>query len=153
MPGLPDCRICPFRDDPDWLCWCAEKGFVSICSGAAGQRNPEQMEGFRAIIIEKTTGYPPPDDGKPVRRPSDPAPPPPPIPRYRVNVSPKAALDILRLRAAKACSARGPAIGDGCNCRYPCSLGHGWFEAGEVTDQQCMECVQGRPPARNAPES
>lgn len=143
MPGRPGCLACPYRHDPRYTCYAAVQGFVTLCTGLAGERGQEKVDGFRRFIVEQTSGIVlPEDDGQPARE----------LPDVRPKVSPELAWTLLRMRQGDLCSQRGDKIGQGCHCEYECKSGHGWFEPGIVTVQGCIECVQGRPPKRNSPE-
>lgn len=142
MPGRDDCPGCPFRTDPVILCWCAAHGFVGICQGLNGERNPDDVPGFRRIVIERTTGAPAPAED--VARPT-------PVPFSDLTPQQQETrAKVYRARFLQAvverCPARGEKIGAGCNCTYRCRKGHGWFAPGEVSIEACMACVQGDTP-------
>lgn len=142
MPGRDDCPGCPFRTDPVYTCWCAANGFVGICQGLNGERGQEKVEGFRRIVIERTTG-----------KPADPADviAPGPVPFVELpdavqEARRKAYLGRFYAHLAEKCPARGEKIGSGCNCTYVCRKGHGWFVPGEVSIDACFACLKGDTP-------
>lgn len=142
MPGRDDCPGCPFRNDPDTLCWCAANGFVGICQGLNGERNPDDVPGFRRLVIERTTGVPaPPED---VARPT-------PVPfadlaEAQQETRRRVYLGRFYTHLANLCPAKGEKIGSGCNCTYVCKKGHGWFVPGEVSIEACFACLRGETP-------
>jgi len=119
MPGLPDCHACPFRDDPDTLCWCAANGFVGMCDGLAGRRRADQVEGFRRVIVENTTGVTQPE----------PAPPPVMVERKADLVPLATNLAVLR------CPHRTKLPACGCAGKWRCER-----DAADVAWADCVAC-------------
>lgn len=123
MPGLPDCLVCPFRDDPDLLCWCAAKGFVGLCEGLAGKRRKDQVEGFRRLIVEVTTGVPQPEPA--------PCPDPPPT----AEDSPRIAAELAVAKAVGRCEHRKRGPHCGCSGMMRCER-----DAADVAWGDCVAC-------------
>lgn len=142
MPARDDCPGCPFRTDPVHLCVSAAEGWPTVCRGLNGERGAEKVEGFRRLVIERTTGVPAPPDA--IHAPG-------PVPfadltEAQQDTRRRAYLGRFYTHLAQTCPAKGEKIGSGCNCTYVCRKGHGWFVPGEVSIEACFECLKGNTP-------
>lgn len=134
---MDKCEHCPVKFLPN-QCYAQTTGHARFCEHATNEFN-QGVSIYRRLVYERSTGIQdPPPETVPDPTPAQ-APGPKPV-NFRLH------MDLLKLHAVSNCPAKGEKIGDGCNCRYKCSRNYGWFTPGEVSLEECTECINGRTP-------